>query len=108
MRINNFSKDIKDSIAYTHLIKQIAPEDSFVDKSALQKDDPMERARKVLLQANKIGCKEFVVAKDIVDGRDLLNLAFVANLFSKYPALEVSNYIRFTIAESRKHVRTLF
>ena len=38
VRIRNFGKDIKDSIAYIHLIKQIAPEDAFVDKSALQND----------------------------------------------------------------------
>ena len=38
VRIRNFGKDIKDSIAYIHLIKQIAPEDAFVDKSALQTD----------------------------------------------------------------------
>ena len=36
VRIRNFGKDIKDSIGYIHLIKQIAPEDAFVDKSALQ------------------------------------------------------------------------
>ena len=35
-RIRNFGKDIKNSTAYIHLIKQIAPEDAFVDKSALQ------------------------------------------------------------------------
>jgi len=88
-RITNFHTDIKDSVAYTHLIKQIAPEDASVDKSALQKDDLKERAEQTLVQAKKIKCNDFVIAQDIVDGRKLLNLAFVANLFAKYPALIV-------------------
>ena len=39
-------------------------------------------------QADKLGCREFVTAKDIVSGQEKLNLAFVANLFNNYPALE--------------------
>ena len=30
-RIKNFSKDIKDSVAYTHLINQIAPKGTFIN-----------------------------------------------------------------------------
>lgn len=86
-RIKDFHTDIKDSVAYTHLIKQISPENASVDKSALEKDDLKERAEQTLVQAKKIGCNDFVIAQDIVDGRKLLNLAFVANLFVKYPAL---------------------
>jgi hypothetical protein len=32
--------------------------------------------------------REFVTASDVVAGVDKLNLAFVANLFNKYPALD--------------------
>ena len=35
-----------------------------------------------------LACREFVSPTDIVKGHDKLNLAFVANLFNKYPALE--------------------
>ena len=37
---------------------------------------------------NHLACREFVSPTDIVKGHDKLNLAFVANLFNKYPALE--------------------
>ena len=56
-RIGNFSSDIKDSEAYTHLIKQIAPSGHGVDKSALQQPDLNLRAEKMLQQAEKIGCR---------------------------------------------------
>ena len=32
--------------------------------------------------------REFVTASDVVSGVEKLNLAFVANLFNKYPALD--------------------
>jgi hypothetical protein len=32
--------------------------------------------------------REFVTASDVVTGVEKLNLAFVANLFNKYPALD--------------------
>ena len=87
-KIKNFTDDIKDCVAYTHLLKQIAPKGSGVDTSALKEPNLLEKAQITLNQAAKIGCKEFVTASDIVDGNDFLNLAFVANLFRKYPSLE--------------------
>ena len=41
-----------------------------------------------MTEADKIGCREFVSPDDIVTGREKLNLAFTANLFNNYPALE--------------------
>lgn len=41
----------------------------------------------MLVQANRLGCRQFVTATDVVSGNPKLNLAFVANLFNKYPAL---------------------
>jgi len=86
--VSNFSKDIKDSEVYTHLMNQIAPKDAGVNKLALQKSDLTERAEETLKQADKIDCNEFVTPYDIVHGIEKLNLAFVANLFNTYPALE--------------------
>ena len=48
----------------------------------------MNRAEKMLQEADKIGCRSFVAPGDVVDGNYKLNLAFVANLFNTYPALE--------------------
>lgn len=35
--------------------------------------------------AEKLGCRKFVTAEDIVDGNPNLNMAFVATVFKKYP-----------------------
>ena len=56
----------------------------------MSKSDLTERAEEMLNQADKIDCRSFVTAKDVIKGHDKLNLAFVANLFNNYPALEVS------------------
>ena len=42
----------------------------------------------MLDQAERLGCRQFVMATDVVRGNPKLNLAFVANLFNKYPALK--------------------
>jgi len=42
----------------------------------------------MLQEADKIGCRSFVSPNDVVTGNYKLNLAFVANLFNMYPALE--------------------
>uniref|UniRef100_A0A8D3DHE3 Plastin-2 n=1 Tax=Scophthalmus maximus TaxID=52904 RepID=A0A8D3DHE3_SCOMX len=62
-KINNFSSDIKE------------------------KDD-LRRAECMLEQAERLGCRQFVMPPDVVRGNPKLNLAFVANLFNKYPALK--------------------
>uniref|UniRef100_A0A8C6MM54 Plastin-3 n=1 Tax=Nothobranchius furzeri TaxID=105023 RepID=A0A8C6MM54_NOTFU len=59
-KINNFSSDISDSRAYFHILNQIA---------------------------DRLGCRQFVTPTDVISGNPKLNLAFVANLFNKYPAL---------------------
>uniref|UniRef100_A0AAY4DB22 Calponin-homology (CH) domain-containing protein n=1 Tax=Denticeps clupeoides TaxID=299321 RepID=A0AAY4DB22_9TELE len=62
-KINNFSSDIKEK-------------------------DELHRADCMLVQADRLGCRQFVTATDVVRGNPKLNLAFVANLFNKYPALK--------------------
>lgn len=88
LRINNFGKDIKDSEAYTILMKQIAPASAGVDESAMGINDPTQRAERMLQQADKIGCRKFVRPTDVVKGNQKLNLAFIANMFNTCPALE--------------------
>ncbi|XP_051869327.1 plastin-2-like [Pristis pectinata] len=93
-KVNNFSSDIKDSKAYYHLLNQIAPKGDEegqvpipVDMSGINEKDDLKRAESMLQQADKLGCRQFVTAADVVRGNPKLNLAFVANLFNKYPAL---------------------
>jgi len=42
----------------------------------------------MLSEADKIDCRVFVSATDVVKGNPKLNLAFVAHLFNTYPALD--------------------
>ncbi|XP_051505406.1 plastin-3-like [Myxocyprinus asiaticus] len=93
-KINNFSHDIKDSRAYFHLLNQIAPkgqkdgEDHIdINMSGFSEKDDLKRADCMLQQADRLGCRQFVTSTDVVSGNPKLNLAFVANLFNKYPAL---------------------
>lgn len=54
----------------------------------LQEKDDLKRAESMLDQADRLGCRQFVMPADVVRGNPKLNLAFVANLFNKYPALK--------------------
>ncbi|KAH6814251.1 Actin binding Calponin homology domain-containing protein [Perilla frutescens var. frutescens] len=77
--VTNFSSDVKDAEAYAHLLNVLAPEHS--NPSTLKVKDTFERAKLVLEHADKMGCKRYLTAKDIVDGSPNLNLAFVAHIF---------------------------
>ncbi|KAJ8407393.1 hypothetical protein AAFF_G00279670 [Aldrovandia affinis] len=94
-KINNFSSDIKDSKAYYNLLDQVAPkgeEDGIppilIDMSGIREKEDLKRAECMLEQADRLGCRQFVTATDIVRGNPKLNLAYIANLFNKYPALK--------------------
>ncbi|XP_063718481.1 plastin-3-like isoform X2 [Symsagittifera roscoffensis] len=91
-RIRNFSDDIKDSEAYIWLLHQIAPPDlaaQMVNSQAVfTETDFHRRAEMTLDTADVLKCRAFIAPTDIVDGNPKLNLAFVANLFNNYPALD--------------------
>ncbi|XP_076878912.1 plastin-3 [Brachyhypopomus gauderio] len=94
-KINNFSGDIKDSRAYFHLLNQISPKGQQegeecinINMSGFSEQDDLKRAEAMLVQADRLGCRQFVTSADVVSGNPKLNLAFVANLFNKYPALK--------------------
>jgi plastin-3 len=102
-QVSNFSGDIKDSVAYIHLLHQIAPRDKGVTTIAENEPDLTERAERMLQESEKIGCRSFVAPNDVVTGNPKLNLAFVANLFNMYPALEKPE--DFDIGEVREETR---
>uniref|UniRef100_A0A8D0D664 Lymphocyte cytosolic protein 1 (L-plastin) n=1 Tax=Sander lucioperca TaxID=283035 RepID=A0A8D0D664_SANLU len=102
-KINNFSSDIKvsthththDSKAYYNLLNQVAPKGDeegippiAIDMSGLREKEDVKRAECMLDQADRLGARQFVMPTDVVRGNPKLNLAFVANLFNKYPALK--------------------
>nr|XP_055034177.1 plastin-3 isoform X1 [Misgurnus anguillicaudatus]XP_055034178.1 plastin-3 isoform X1 [Misgurnus anguillicaudatus]XP_055034179.1 plastin-3 isoform X1 [Misgurnus anguillicaudatus] len=94
IKLRDFANCVKDSRAYFHLLDQISPkgqkegEDRIdIDMSGFGEKDDLKRAECMLQQADRLGCRQFVTATDVVSGNPKLNLAFVANLFNKYPAL---------------------
>ncbi|XP_014020607.1 plastin-2 [Salmo salar] len=94
-KINNFSSDIKDSKAYYNILNQVAPKGDeegippiAIDISGIREKEDIKRAECMLEQADRLGCRQFVTATDVVRGNPKLNLAYIANLFNKYPALK--------------------
>ncbi|XP_058743460.1 fimbrin-2-like [Vicia villosa] len=77
--VSNFSSDVKDAEAYAHLLNILAPE--YTNPSTLAVKNSFERAKLVLEHSDKMGCKRYLTAKDIVEGSPNLNLAFVAHIF---------------------------
>jgi hypothetical protein len=75
--VKNFSGDIKDSIAYTYLLKQIAPANFQppVSLNPLSESDSLKRAEKMLDEAEKLKAREFVTPNDVVIGNQKLNMA---------------------------------
>uniref|UniRef100_A0A8B9MBP8 Plastin-3 n=1 Tax=Accipiter nisus TaxID=211598 RepID=A0A8B9MBP8_9AVES len=87
-KINNFSSDIKvlrAPLACTCLGKGWEPARAVF--ACVNEKDDLRRAEYMLQQADRLGCRQFVTPADVVSGNPKLNLAFVANLFNKYPAL---------------------
>lgn len=104
-QVTNFTSDIKDSIAYTHLLHQIAPKDADVTLLPEHEPDLSNRAELMLQEANKIGCRSFVSSSDVVQGNYKLNLAFVANLFNMYPALDHADGLDFDLTSIHEETR---
>jgi len=59
----------------------------------------------MLGNAEKMDAKKFVRTKDVCDGNSKLNLAFVANLFNMYPALEAVEQV-IEISEETREEKT--
>lgn len=71
--------NLQDAEAYAHLLNVLAPE--YTNPSTFAVKNPLERAKLVLEHAEKMGCKRYLTAKDIVEGCQNLNIAFVAHIF---------------------------
>lgn len=104
--IKNFTNDIKDSEVYAHLLVAVCPDDMGpIGLEPLNVQDLTQRAEMVLENANMIDARSFVRARDIVGGNQKLNLAFVANLFNKYPAMDDAG--DFEIIEETREEKTM-
>ncbi|KAH3767890.1 actin binding protein [Pelomyxa schiedti] len=86
-KITNFTSDIMDSVKYVILLNQLEP--AKCSLKPLDERDTKQRASLCLAEADKIGCRLFINESAILEGVENLNFAFVANLFSKYPSMEI-------------------
>jgi len=78
--LKNFENDVKDSEKYTVLLNQLDPNQC--DKSALDETDPVERAKKVIDNAKKLGCETEVTPEDIASGNEAMNRLFTSDLYN--------------------------
>jgi len=101
--VANFSQDIQDGENYAVLLSSIAPDKiSSADlEKVVSETDLLKRAEMILEWADRLDCRQFVTAQDIVDGNPNLNLAFTACLFQKYPDIGPSNDQRVKELESK-------
>ncbi len=76
----------QDGEAYTLLLAAIAP--GACNREPLKEPDLLRRAELMLQGADRIGCRKFVQAEDVVAGNPKLNLAFTAHLFTQHPGLQ--------------------
>ena len=74
-----FLVNLQDAQAYAYLLNVLAPE--HCDPATLDAKDPLERAELVLCHAERMNCKRYLTAEEIVEGSPNLNLAFVAQIF---------------------------
>ncbi|KAJ0261636.1 Fimbrin-3 [Hirschfeldia incana] len=93
--VGNFSSDLKDAKAYAFLLNVLAPE--HCDPATLNAEDDLERANMVLEHAERMNCKRYLTAEEIVEGSSYLNLAFVAQIFHERNGLSTDG--RFSFAE---------
>ncbi|KAG5450450.1 Plastin-3 [Clonorchis sinensis] len=102
-RMHNFTADIRNCEVYAYLVEKIAPQEKkpfmHSTKAILDAVDLVQRAEMVLQNAEKLDCRVFVRPEDIVSGSQRLNLAFLANLFHGYPALEKPTEVEEKVAE---------
>ncbi|KAH9582539.1 phospholipid scramblase 1 [Schistosoma haematobium] len=102
-RMENFSFDVRNSEVYAYLVEKIAPQEKkqymHSARAILDAVDLVQRAEMVLQNAEQLNCRVFVRPEDIVSGSQKLNLAFLANLFHGYPALEKQPEVEVKVAE---------
>ncbi|TNN06752.1 Plastin-3 [Schistosoma japonicum] len=102
-RMENFSFDVRNSEVYAYLVEKITPQEKkqymHSARAILDAVDLVQRAEMVLQNAEQLNCRVFVRPEDIVSGSQKLNLAFLANLFHGYPALEKQPEVEEEVAD---------
>ena len=76
----NFDDDLKDSVKFTVLLHQLDP--ATCDTSALKAADPLDRAKKVLSNARKLGVETNVTPEDIASGNPNMNKLLTSEIYN--------------------------
>ena len=78
--VTNFSDDVKDGEKYVILLNQLDP--ITCNKDALNDADPLERAKKVVDNAKKLGVETEVKPEDLASGNELMNRLFTSDIYN--------------------------
>jgi plastin-1 len=84
-KINNFTKDVKDSDKYLVLLNQLSKQ---CDLKDMKETDLTKKAQTVLNNAKKINVESYVKPKDICEGNQKLNVLFTAAIFNECHGLD--------------------
>ena len=85
------------------MLAQIQPEDMMPRIRNCEKSEPdtdLDRAEMMLKNADRLDCRVFLRPSDVVQEKNKLNLAFIANLFNKHPMLDAGDVL--VIEETRE------
>jgi len=82
-KVTNFSTDLKDCVVYITLFNQLVPETVSMDLID-QQQDLLVRSEQFLECLDRIQCRKFITATDIVNANGRLNMAFIAYIFNRF------------------------
>ena len=78
--VTNFGDDLKDGEKYVILLNQLDP--ASCSKDALNTTDPVERAKKVIDNAKKLGAETEVKPEDLASGNEDMNRLFCSDIYN--------------------------
>ena len=77
--LTNWGDDLKDGVKFVVLLHQINP---ICDKSPLDQTDPVERSRKIINNAKKLGVETEVKPEDLAEGNEAMNRLFASDIYN--------------------------
>ena len=77
--LTNWTDDLKDGEKYTVLLNNLNP---ICDKSPLDESDPVQRAKKIIDNAKKLGVETEVKPEDLADNNEAMNRLFTSDIYN--------------------------
>ena len=79
-QLTNWDDDLKDSVKFTVLLHQLDP--VTCDTKALDCADPLEKAKKVINNARKMGAETNIAPEDIAEGNAAMNRLLASEIYN--------------------------